>query len=521
MAASRRPAWLTEPRFAALLAYATLSVFAILFLDGFGPRDPHRYASHAVDLIDGGGVGPADHWLLRWPMTGPLAAVFAVTGGSERVAAWVCLMWVGVLVAVTLRGARTVLGAGPGTLAAVFTAGSAFCAAQAFEVRIHGVETAFAAAACWVGIAGLRDGRARHLFWAGVLAGGAWLCRETAAPIPAVLGLASLVAVRPWRAAGRTRAALLRLSASSAGFLAVLGAEFAGYAAATGDPFFRLMRSANHEAVTRGADPREVSGTAADAISTPLFQDPVTDLLTMPNVTPFALGAVLLAGLAAWSRRGRLFPGEAWAGAVFGGLAVVSWAFSSYVLRLEEVLYAPMLPYAAGVFAGWGVAVLARRWGRAVLLVVPAWLVASAGAADLRDYDEWSEPRWLAERLRTGDLAEPVVSDNVTTKRTRDLLALTGDDASLLRERAALCAGRLVLSGNPRGRVGGGVPPGEDWTLLDTVMTRRGGHARAVLARVPVVRDVGPVRETLGPNLPVRLYRAGPSAGPCPDDAQG
>ena len=446
-------------------------------------------------------------------MTLSIAGAYAVFGASERLAALVCAAWVAALVGLTLRYGRRALGPGAGTLAAVLTAGSAFCAAQAFEVRIHGFETVFGAAACWVAALGLAERDARRLFAAGVLAGGAWLCRETAAPIPAVLGLASLAAFRPWTPGGLSRARLVGLAASSAGFLAILAVELAAYALAKGDAFHRLRLSANHEAITAGADPSTVSGTAAEAVTASLQQPPLAVLLTTPNVTPFLLGAAGLSGLALVLVRAPLGAAERWAGTVIAAVAAATWVFSSYVLKLEEPLYAPMLPYACGVFGGWAVWRLSRRFGLALLLA-PAWVLASAMMADLRDYDEWAEPRWLADALREERFAGPVATDWLTARRTDNLLTLTGDDLSGLRRPDAICEGMLVLAGTPVSWSGRGLRPAPDWTLLEEAAPRRRSPTRRLLRGVPVLGK-GPLARFVGEAAPVRVFRAGPSAGPC------
>ena len=538
---------LTEPVWGGAFCAAIFAVFVWLFLDGLAPRDSIRYAFHGLDLA--GLTGPedarwtiADHWRLRWPMTLSIAASHRLFGPSETAAAIACAAWVAGLVAVTFVMGRRVLGPGAGTMAAAFTAGSAFCAAQAMEVRIHGYETAFGAAALWIAAEGLSRGDARRLLAAGVLAGGAWLCRETAVVLPAALGVASLVRFGPSPARWRG------LLATSAGFLTVLGTELAAYWAVTGDPAFRLRLSANHEAITAGADPTGllIGGTSAtDAVSSagaalasPLSQDPLGQLLSTPNVTPFLLGAVGLAVLALVFRprtrdvrAGQTAPTSAsapasspaaarWAGWLFGGTAAASWLVSSYVLRLEEPLYAPMVPYAAGVLAGWAVWRLWSRFGVVLGGVLTAgWLMASAAAADLRDFDEWGEARWLAKGWKAGRLTETVAADPITAGRVASLLHLEGRDTSWIRRPDGLCEGRLVVVGNPVGRSGGGLTPADDWRLVDTVDARHPSPARAVLRNVPVVGDLGPIAGIVAPNRPLQFFRAGPSAGPCEADA--
>lgn len=492
-----------------LVTAAMFLLFAAVFLDGFGPRDAERYAQFAADWAANGPSLGQDHWQLRTPLIASLALGFRLLGPSELTASLVCAVWVALLVGITFVGARRLLGAEAGTLAALFTAGSAFSAAEAFEVRVNTPETVFAAAACWCMIAGLRSGRLTALFAAGALAGGAWLCRETAVFLPILFGLSSLVAFR---------LRLAPLLASSAGFLAVLGAELATYWALTGNPFYRVMIGAGHEARNAGHVP-EAPVSVVSAVTADLTESPLAVLLATPNVTPFLLGGLLLLVAALLAGRGRPFTtAERWAAVVFGGGAVLSFVISGYVLRLESPLYSPILPYACGVAAGWSLWRLRGAIGRiGVVAGAASWIVANAAAADFRDYSEYADARWLARTFTDG---RALYTDPITAHRIRVMQALDGTSPARLTYGAAPCAGDEAAVTRAKG-FRGGLVPARDWQLVQEVETRRPSPTRALLRAVPGVEKVPSLNERLAASEPLRLYVVGPSAAECPARTDG
>ncbi|WP_031549865.1 glycosyltransferase family 39 protein [Parvularcula oceani] len=495
---------LTERGAAIGLLVLCFGLMMFAFLDGMGPRDAERYIRAALVWAEEGPTLGETHWALRYPIVLPVAAAFRLFGPSEIAASAVCAAFVAGLVAVTFIYGRRHLGRRAGTLAALFTATSAFLAAQAFEVRIYAPEMFLAAWGAWLLVEGLKTGSVRRLYLAGLLAGGAWLCRETAVFLPVVFGLVSFYAFR-FR--------LVPLLASSAGFLTVLAAELAAYWLIAGDPLYRLTISSGHEVINAGGEAPEA---VAVPVATPLQGNPLIELLTTPNVTPFLLAALLLALLAPR----RVFAPLSPVALVFGGGAALSYLISSFALRLEEALYTPILPYAAVLLCAVALGHARPRIGKSGVAAASVGLIAaSLAAADFRDYDEYAEARHLARLLESDALAgERVATDPVNANRTQLLLDLgdgkDGAQAARVYGTEEPCAGALAFTGRPKGQTGG-LRPGPDWALLSEAEIRRVSWTRSLVRRVPESVLPGKIVQVTAEPEPVRLYRVGPSSRPC------
>jgi len=485
---------------AAAVAVAFLASL-VLFIRGVGPADAEHYIAAALVWKENGPFLGDTHWALRHLFVLPMAAAFALFGPSEFTAAIPNILYAAGLVAVTFIFGRRYLGREAGFAAAALVALSAFLVQMQFEVRIDGAELFYSALAAWFFIAGLQGegGAARRaVFLAGVCAGGAWLCRESALHLPIAFGLVAL-----WR----LKRPLTTLALLGGGFGAVIAGEALFYAVAAGDPFYRYAVDFGHGGAKSVAD-----------IVAPAFANiakPVYNLLNYPVATPF----ILLGGLA-WlapgfrasfaegSRRDTL--------AVFAVTSLLGFALSSYGLKLNQPHYFPIVVYAAFLsLAAFGAHLFQtgrRRLGAAFVLAI---VVLNAAGADFRSYDEYAEARHLAAIAQHAD--EPISTDLITATRARMDLRLRGATQSEAEARIRpIPKGQsgcgLIYVATPRGSRPA-IEPSPAWRLEHTQKVRSDRWTHFLLRQVGAERSPSPrLREIVAGAEPVALYR-GPSCG--------
>lgn len=475
-----------------------LFVATILFgWSGLGANDSIKYVSAALGWVETGPSLGADHWALRLPLVGPMAASFSLFGPGEAAAALPNILSAVALVVATFFFGRRHLGAAAGFAAAAFIATSAYFVAMQSEVSITGIEALFLVLSAWTFADALQQpAKLRGFAVAGALAGAAWLCREVALFLPVALTLVLLLRrPRPWPA----------IVALGIGFLGVVAIEMVAYGVLSGDPFYRYRIDLGH----RGGNPYD-DGAGAGAIGT--LVRPLEYLLTATETTPF----LLLAGAAFFDRRFRetLAAGPRRdAALIFGAGAAVGFFLVGYGMNLKSNDYHPMIAYAAFLALGaWcGRLIEDRRaLGTAAIMAI---IGLNAAATDFRSYDEYSEPRRLAQRLIGTD--EVVATDHATALRTRTFLRLAGLSG---REAARRVVSLRNQPGEPCGLVYAATPAGArpatdarpGWREVWRADPRRRRLTHRVLAALGL--GAGPsqrLTEILGGAEPAILYDAG------------
>lgn len=449
------------PATVALVFIATLAAF----WNGVGPMDSMKYVGAAMTWHDvGPNLGP-EQWSLRLPLVLPIALGFAAFGPGDLAAALPNIFYAAGLVIVTYVFGRRHLGDRAGLIAAILVAASPFFVVQQAQVWITGPEIFFVALACWLFVDMYSsEPRNRSLFLIGLLSGAAWLCRETAAFLPACVALLSFL---------RWPHRIDAIVSLSAGFLAVVGAEMIGYWLAAGDPFYRYMISANHRGAGEFFEAYTEGGESVGLIG--WFLLPLQHVVSRPVITPFIL--LGLATLAAPGFRRALASDPFRRPAiVFGLCGIVSFISAAYGAYLKSPQYYPLFVYACLLTLGVFIAVLYER-GRARLAAgaLAALLTIGAVTADFRSYDELAEARALADRMTGADA--PVTTDFATAARTRLFLRFNGatrDEADTLvlthRRDAAPCG--LVFAATPKG-IERAIEPDPGWRAVAQLDARQ------------------------------------------------
>lgn len=399
--------------FVALLFAATL----LVFWNGVGPGDSDKYVRAAVDWLENGPVLGKDHWALRLPLVLPLAASYALFGRGEFVSTLPNILYAAGLVAITFVFVRKHLGKIEGFAAAALVATSSYFVTLQSEIWITGVDAFFIALSGWLFIDALAGNRERGRFLAaGLCAGLAWLCRETAIFLPMTFGLV-LLTRRPLR--------FDALVAVGAGFTIVVLAELAAYWIIAGDPLYRIWTDFGHRGDGNFYRIDGVSETFLERLWAP-----VPLLVSAPPALPFvALSA------AAWMVPGfRRAMAERRDVVVFFGLAsALGFLVAVFAANLRSPAYYPIVIYAALLSLGAFTAHIARTGGRNAASAVLAGLVAlNALTADFRTFDEYTEPRQLAHYLVRNKMT--VTTDQATAVRTRMFLIMDGLDRETARD---------------------------------------------------------------------------------------
>lgn len=229
------------------------------------------------------------HGTIRYFIAIPMALAFRLFGENEYAMALPSLLYALAFLVVAWRVTRDVAGAWPAFGALLALATSPLLVIQSSIANVDAIEMAFLFGSVVLTWRCLDAGKAdaRRLFLAGVLAGCAFLTRETAIFVAVFYALLFLAGHR-----------LPRLSYFwvAAGFLAVWLVELAYLWAMTGDPFYRITIALHHDStIDRGVD------LAGNVIVHPLV-DPLLVLLFNQEFMALFFLAVPLGGWLCFGR---------------------------------------------------------------------------------------------------------------------------------------------------------------------------------------------------------------------------
>lgn len=248
--ATQRPgtgAWRTD-----LVLLGALMAFglAISWVGYYGADDSSYLAAMLAWANDPPFLG-TDHWSLRHALIFPGAAVFAAFGPSEVGGAIMPLISVIGSVVIVYFWIGAVFDRLAALVAAILIATMPLLTVDATRATPDPVEAFFVLLACFLFF---RAGRAvRQVPWligAGLAFGLAWLTRETMVFALLAMGVLFLAGFRVPRA---------KYFIMAGAFLAIVGAEFGIYAAATGEPLYRI----NIAATTHLRAEPDVGGVAS------------------------------------------------------------------------------------------------------------------------------------------------------------------------------------------------------------------------------------------------------------------
>lgn len=464
----------------ACLPYLPAAFIAVLFIatvaltwTGIGPGDVMEYSKTALSWLNHGPVLGETHWSLRLPLVAPIAASYALFGPGEFTTTLPNILYAGGLVATTFVFARKYFGRRAGLITSALVATSAFLMMFQIDVRVFGPELFFTVLATWLFIDALMEkAGAARFFLIGFIAAFAWLCRENAIFLPVSLGLILLFRRPfPWGA----------IIAFSAGFGSVVLVELVVYGVVSGDPLYRYMIDLHHNTPKNSSAMQSFveAGNALDTRPAPLdrFKRPFGQLMTTTTVTPFFLLAALVSVIPHFRRRFLRESRPRMAFAVFGISSLMSYVMSGSVMNLTAPFYFPQLVYTffliLGAFAAYLFDIARPRLAMAFIAGV---VVLNAAAEDFRSYDEYAEPRWLANLVESG--VYPITTDGLTARRTRMFLTFKGLSQEEAAERVPYLAadepppGAFVSVATPLGAKPA-LAPQPGWTELANARVRK------------------------------------------------
>lgn len=216
---------------AALVAVLFAALVAGSFV-GFIESDDLEYANAGAQWLEGPHLGQS-HWALRHLIVLPIAAAFAVLGRGEAGLLLPTVLYSAAIVAMTGLCVARVAGALAGVLAALLVVSLPVVLTGASVVYSDTAETFFVLASLWAYWFATRSGRGGLFVASGVLAGCAFITRETTVALLALYLVLFLLAPRR----------ILDFVRMGLGFLAVVGLDAALLWLASGDPLWRFTVS--------------------------------------------------------------------------------------------------------------------------------------------------------------------------------------------------------------------------------------------------------------------------------------
>jgi hypothetical protein len=380
---------------------------------GFTSSDDIMYAAGAQGWLKEFPYLGDTHWALRHPFVLSVAASFGLFGVSEFTLALPALVYhLATLVLAYLFLARH-FPPNAALLAALVVAVTPVFAITSTIPGADIAEVFFVLASLVIFDLALdRPQRWLPFLLAGVLAGLAWLTRETALGVVLLYGLLFLVGY------GGSRRSYLWVGA---GFALVAGAEVGWYWVQTGDPLYRLWVDLD-QGTSRGAHlVVRKAHSEHFALRTKL------PLLSIFGSHLFGLLFYLFIPAAIWAALGRF--GDARQRSrlrLLATLALVWFATVGYIVPLERLeRYFEVSALAAALLVGlWIIFGLAPRSR------ILAWLVASAlvGSNLLAIYVDNREPLFGERALVTwvAEHRQPVYTDSRTASKAGFLLETRG-----------------------------------------------------------------------------------------------
>ncbi len=490
IAAQRRAVMAAGAAATALLFVALLSVTWV----GFIESDDLAYATSAALWQDDFPHLGNSHWGLRHLIVLPIAASYALLGRGEAALLLPTVLYASAIVAMTGLCVRRVAGPTAGVIAALLVATLPVIVTGASLVYSDMIEAFFVLASLWAYWFATRSGRAGLFLASGILAGCAFITRETTAALLAFYLVLFLLAPRR----------IMDFVRMAAGFLIVLGLDTAWLWVASGDPFWRFTVSSRGVA---GDNPAlahfQINAGGLDRHGVIVAPRPIQALLAVfANQQMGLLPWVAVPAAIAIARRPVLGRRRS-AANHFSGLALVWFLLLSYAFTFMWIIprYQTVAMVALCVpLAIW----LAERIGSGAWRLPALLLLAIAGSgaalAMIADRELLFGERGLVAFARTAPPGE-IRTDPATLRGAEWLLEVEG-----LRDRvvAGPCEPGGLCYANPRPRR----PLPADWTrqqpppgatiLLE--VPRQTGVLAQILAKTGLLSIMpGAVRNKLDP----------------------
>ena len=261
------------------------------------------------------------HWGLRHMIVLPVAGSFALFGRGEVPLALPTALYAAGIIAMTGLGVRRVAGPVAGVLAALLVTTLPVFVTGASVVYSDIPEAFFVLGSLWAYYFATQSGRGRLFLLSGVLAGCAFITRETTMALLALYLVLFLAAPRR----------IMDFVRMAAGCLLVIGLDFAWLWAASGDPLWRMHISQQGVAGDNPSLAHFITNSGGlDRHSVIIAPRPLQALLAVfvNHLMGFLAWAAVPAAIAL-ARQPRPTPGRS-AGMLFGGLAIAWFLLLSY-----------------------------------------------------------------------------------------------------------------------------------------------------------------------------------------------
>ena len=480
----------------ALLVFLALVAYAWV---GYLGSDDVTYADGAYGWIESfpyvGG-----HGTVRYTITVPMALSFLAFGESEFSMALPTLLYGLGLIGLILLMLHRALGAAPACFAAVVLITSPLLVTWVTIASVDIIEAFFIFGSLFLFYAATKRKENRaYLVASGALAGLGFLTRETTVFFLAFYGVAFLIGYGIHR---------LQHFVMAAGFLAVWFAEVVYFFVMTGDPFYRINISLNHDStIDRSID------VAGNVIAHPIV-DPLLVILANQE---FAILFWIVLPAAGWlllSRR--VDPATRRIAVLFSAVGLI-WLLC--VGAVQSLLplnprYFLISAICASVVAALAISEsfrLRHYWAAGITLLL--LLVGNLAGIYVENRNHMFGERALiaaAERY-----TEPLYTDPLTHRRAELLLKWSDSGTGVLMDPPP--AGSLYLYNAPRaGDLANWIPedaigryqPRDSWELLETLSPS--SKLAGVVVRAVGLEDLLPnkLRNALSEGHPgVKVYR--------------
>lgn len=407
------------------------------FFVGFQASDDANYLQGALGWLEHSPYVGNSHWTLRHTLTLPTALAISMLGLNIFSVSLPTLLYFFGFVAVQMWALHRYLGFAVAVWFGLFAMTTAGMVVNSTYLAPDVSELFFVGTTFWALVIALEPtesgerGSARLWLLVGLLAGLAWINRQTAA------GALLACAITAWAGGSRARA---RMPWAVLGFALVVGAEWAYLTLMTGDPAYRFSLDLHHDPVDRLAEVRRVAASGGwldkeGNLSVNIVLDPFLALfVSQKYALLFWTGAV-----AAWQLWRQ--PGSPQRQLLMRllGLGALAFVFVAANPKLYLVPRYLMIPaWVACVLTAWWVASLwtkgRRRW---------AGMVAAAvlGANLLCLAVENTQPRAIEQALVTWVREHPeqrIHTDIETFERASDFFRLAGVSPQKVSSAAAL-----------------------------------------------------------------------------------
>lgn len=407
-----------------LLALALVLLQWFTFV-GYQASDDANYLLGAMGWLENSRYVGNSHWTLRHTLTLPTALSISTLGLTLWSVALPTLLYFIGLLAVQTWALHRHFGFQVAATFALFAMTTSGMVVNSTYLAPDVSELFFVGTLFWVLVAALEprpDGqRAAAGLWllVGVLAGLAWINRQTAAGALLACALTAWMAGRPAR---------VRVPWAILGFALIVGAEWGYLTLMTGDPTYRISLDLHHDPVNRAAEVERVAASGGwidkeGNLSVHVLLDPILALFVSQKY-----GLLFWTGFVAAWQAWRLPQGPErrllMRLMAVGAIAFVFVAANPKLYLVPRYLLVPA--WVAAVLTAWWVARLWRRRHRALAVGAAAAVV---GVNLLCLSVENTQPRAIEQALVSWVKAHPqqrIHTDIETLERARGFFRIAG-----------------------------------------------------------------------------------------------